>query len=244
MRSFILFFILFSLAKMAWANKPWGLGASFIHSQVNYKEPGVMSEKGALQGYSLEGYLAPSHWLVFQAQGKWLNGNLEYDGSTFSGTPVSQTTEDKITEYRALMMLKFDRLGLYTGWGQRYWLNDLVISYRRETTYQYMPIGFRYVWRPFYVNYETRHFLGGVNKSYMGDIGGGRHDVTMEQKSGKGYSVEAGWLMRISTFDLKFSFAYEYWGIDDSETSFDGVDTLVEPHNSTNSYIFSAGLYF
>lgn len=244
MRVMALIFGIFCFTSPALADKPWGLGASFIHSQVNYKEPSVMSEKGALQGYSLEAYLAPSHWLVFQAQGKWLDGNLEYDGSTFSGTPVSQTTKDKITEYRGLMMLKMGRFAPYTGWGQRYWLNDLVISYRRETTYQYIPIGFRYVWRPFYLSYESRHFLGGVNKSYMGDIGGGRHDVTMKQKSGKGYSIEAGYLARISTFDLKFSFAYEFWGIDDSETSFDGVDTLVEPHNSTNAYTFSAGIYF
>lgn len=238
----VLLSLLFSPKTMA--QKRWGLGASYLYSQVNYKEPSIMNEKGALSGVGLEAQYNLFNWAALNLQGKWLQGNLEYDGSTFSGTPLSQTTKDVITEYRGLLALKWGHFSPYAGYGQRYWMNDLVISYRRETTYHYVPIGFRYVWRPLYISYESRQFLDGLNVSHMSDIGGGRSDVKMKQKSGKGYALEAGVLARISTFDLKISLGYEYWGIEDSETSNDGVDTLVEPHNSTNTYTLGVGVYF
>jgi hypothetical protein len=78
----------------------------------------------------------------------------------------------------------------------------------------------------------------------MSDVTPTRKDVTMKQKSGKGYAIEVGHLTKIAGLDLKISVSYEYWGIEKSETSNDGVDNLIEPHNSTNMYTLAAGLFF
>lgn len=43
---------------------------------------------------------------------------------------------------------------------------------------------------------------------------------------------------------MKVSLGYEYWQIDNSTIANDGVDDLIEPHNSTNSFIASVGLFY
>ena len=132
----------------------------------------------------------------------------------------------------------------YSGYGVRYWKNDLVISYVRETTYHYIPLGFRYILAPIYLNYEFRHFLDGVNKSHMSDVDPTLNDVTLKQQSGKSYAFELGFFTELSKLDFKISLNYEYWQIEDSKTASDGVNTLIEPHNSTSSFTLSAGLFF
>ena len=244
MKYFLLFGLFCFCTPLALAGQGWGAGVSYIYSQMNYKEPAIMSEKGKMSGVGVDTRFNLTDSIALNLQGKFLRGNLEYAGSTFSGTPITQTTKDQVNEFRGLLSLKSGRFNLYSGYGHRYWLNDLVISYRRETTYHYVPIGLRVMTRPFYLNYEFRHFLDGVNVSHMSDIGGGRKDVTMKQKSGKGYAFEIGHLTHIGSFDLKIALGYEYWGIENSVTANDGVDTLIEPHNSTNTYSLSAGLYF
>ncbi len=234
---------LFLFSSLAHANR-WGLGVSYLYNQMVYKEAALMNEKGHLNGIGADFLFNFNPIFQLNLQGKWLNGNLEYSGATFSGTPLSQTTKDVVTEYRGLLAMKLGRLHFYSGYGQRYWFDDLVISYRREETYHYIPIGTRLILRPFYLSYEFRHFLDGLNSSHMGDIGGGRHDVTMKQKSGKGYSLELGHLTQLGRFDVKIAVSYEYWNIENSVTSNDGVNTLVEPHNSTNTYGASIGLFY
>jgi hypothetical protein len=243
MKTFLCLLILF-FSYSSFSARGWGLGVSYLYGQMNYKEPALMSEKGKMIGLGLDARLDLTSRIVATAQAKIYSGNLEYSGSTFSGVPISQTTKDKVNEYRGLLALRFGQFQPYSGYGYRYWFNDLVISYRRETTYHYIPIGIKYVYRPFYFNYEFRHFLDGVNVSYMSDVSPARKDVTMKQKSGKGYAFEVGHLTKVAGLDLKISVAYEYWGIEKSETSFDGVDNLIEPHNSTNMYTLAAGLFF
>jgi hypothetical protein len=219
-------------------------GVSYVHSYVDYKEPGVMTEEGLLKGVGADLLWRFNDVISLNLQGKFLSGELEYTGETFSGTPLKQTTEDIIREYRGLFQFKLNNFVPYAGYGYRYWKNDLVISYVRETTYYYLPIGLRYVWRPFYLSFEHREFLNGVNVSHMSDVDPSRNNVTLNQDKGRGYLIEAGLLARIKAFDFKFSVAYERWEIDDSDTASDGVDTLVEPHNSTNALTFSLGMFY
>lgn len=219
-------------------------GVSYTRSQIKYKEPGVMSEEGVLSGPVLDLRVDPVPGIQLEAQGKWLSGNLEYDGSTFSGTPIKQTTDDVIKEYRFLTGVHWEDLVAYIGYGYRYWRNDLVISYVRDTTYRYMPIGVRYLFRPFFIALEYRHWLEGKNKSFMADTGGGRHDVSFKQKTGKGYSVELGGLLRLEPVDLKLSLLYESWDVAKSTTSNDGVDNLIEPKNQTQATSINLGVFF
>ncbi len=203
-----------------------------------------MNEKGKLQGIGIDIRYDFSDELKLTGQGKFLSGELEYDGATFDGVPIKQTTKDKLREYRAILSYTVDSFTPYAGYGQRYWENDLVISYLRETTYHYIPLGLTYTFSPFYLTYERRIFLQGVNKSHMSDVDPSRQDVTLKQESGKGYLLEAGFFTAIAALDFKISLSYEYWKIEDSKTDNDGVDTLIEPHNQTNSLILSAGLFF
>lgn len=219
-------------------------GVSYLYQQMNYKEPGVMSEKGKLKGYAVDVLWRFAEQFSVSAQGRFLGGHLEYNGATFSGTPLKQTTNDTVREYRALLTYHMDSFAFYTGYGQRYWKNDLVISYLRETTYKYVPIGFRYIVRPFFFSYELRHFLEGLNKSHMSDVTAQRSDVEMKQKSGKGYALEGGLLHQAFNLDWKLSLMYEYWQIQDSETSFDGVDNLIEPANNTSSLTLTLGVFY
>lgn len=217
---------------------------SYWHSYVDYKEPGLMSEKGLLTGISGDVLYKFNNQFIFNFQGKFLVGNLEYDGATFDGDPVKQTTKDLIQESRALALIKLGNYVPYIGYGHRYWRNNLVISYVRETSYNYIPIGLKYNLKPFYVGYELKHFLYGINKSSMSDVSPLRSDVTMRQNSGRGYALEAGMMMEFKYFDTKLTLQYERWEIEDSETSNDGVDILIEPHNSTNVLSVVLGLFF
>lgn len=219
-------------------------GASYLYMQMHYKEPAVMDEKGSLRGIGLDGRYDFTESLSLAVQAKFLSGELEYNGATFAGTPIKQTTKDQLREYRSLVSYDVGDFSTYSGYGIRYWRNDLVISYVRETTYHYIPIGLRYTLNPFYFTYEFRHFLNGVNKSHMSDVDASRNDVTLKQESGKSYSFELGFFTEIATLDFKISVNYEYWEIEDSKTASDGVDTLIEPHNSTSSFTLSAGLFF
>jgi len=245
MKSFTLFFILFlSLTNFTFAKDKFFFGVNYLQSYITYKEPSIMNEQGVLRGISGDLFYRVNNSLNLNVQGKLLSGNLEYTGATFDGTPLSQTTDDLIREYRGLVELKIKNYVPYAGYGYRYWRNDLVISYVRDTTYYYLPIGIKYLFNKFYFNYEYRHFLYGINKSFMSDVSTSRSDVIMRQNDGRGYSFEAGMIFKIKYFDLKFAAQYERWEVDDSEISNDGVDNLVEPHNSTNALSLIVGVLF
>jgi hypothetical protein len=244
MKKNLLFFLIFTISFSAFADGSFHLGASYIYQTMHYKEPAIMDEKGKITGYSIEMRYALSERLRLGAELRFLGGHLEYNGSTFSGTPIKQTTNDIVREYRSTLGYALGSLRPFIGIGQRYWSNDLVISYLRETTYNYMPLGLTYTSQPFYITYEHRQFLSGTNKSHMSDVGGGRKDVSFTQKTGQGYLCEVGFFFPVSVFDMKVSLGYEHWQIDNSTISNDGVDDLIEPHNSTNSFIASVGLFY
>jgi len=238
----LLFLGLFSSS--IWAGENVTIGASYVHSQVDYKEPGLMTEKGPLNGVAIDLKISPWEHAQLRGQAKYLVGNLEYDGSTFSGTPVKVTTDDNITEYRLVAGLTFEDFTPYVGYGYRFWRNDLVISYVRDTTYNYLPMGVRYDGKYFFAGAEYRRWLSGRNTSYLSDVGGGRHDVSFRQKNGKGYAYEAGFAFGLEPVDIKISVLYETWDVDRSTTANDGVDNLVEPKNRTRATSFNVGIFY
>ncbi len=245
MNKFILYLLLTLYSSVVFSKAgDFFFGASYIYSQVHYKEPNVMDEKGHLSGIGIDLRYDFSDLLYTNLQAKFQAGNLEYDGATFDGEPIKQTTDDLTTDLRALVYLNLGKLAPYSGYGYRFWRNDLVISYIRETTYHYMPLGFRYLWHNLYFAYEKRIFLKGVNKSYMSDVDPNRNDVTLKQNSGSGYALEAGHIGKFFNLGYKISLMYDHWSIADSKTASDGVDTLIEPHNSTNTISLSAGLFY
>jgi hypothetical protein len=219
------------------------LGLSLFQSSFAYEEPSVMNEKGINGGFAAEGgiNLHSNFSLGFEIS-NW-NGRLHYNGSTFAGVPVQTITEDYVTDYNLTAYFLLDSFNLSIGLGNRHWLNDLIISYRRKTEYLYAPIKFSYFFNSIYIHLEYDLWLGGKNTSYMSDVGGGRSDVNLKQNSGSGYGLEVGWLIP-NTITTKIYLKVHRWQVENSEVGSDGVDLLVEPENNTLNIDLGIGLLF
>ncbi|MBU4346166.1 MAG: porin family protein [Candidatus Omnitrophica bacterium] len=126
-------------------------------SQITYKEPGVMEEKGMMYGivgsYTYRGCVYPSPpeidrtMLRAEAKGSW--GQVDYKNS---GT--LDNINDYILEFRGLGGYDFSvftesTLTPYIGFGYRYLNDDMsgkitstnAVGYERESNYIYSPIG-------------------------------------------------------------------------------------------------------
>lgn len=183
---------------------------------------------------------------IFSTSIRYSAGNLDYDGSTWGGTPLKADTDDSIFEWRALIGGDF-----FIGIGYRYWNNDsnALGSYKREIQYLYSPVGFRYN-KPMSENWtwgikgEYDIFWGGKVKSYLSDVNPGFNDPEVDQDAAGGYGL------RFSLrFDRKFAQNHtlsiepyiRYWDIDTSSyapLTFNGalVGSVYEPANDTTSY--------
>lgn len=237
----VFFFVL--PAQAQWQQANW-LSLDYIYDQFKYREPGAMSERGALPGVRGEAGLNLTSWLSLGIGGQYASGNLKYNGATFNGTPVKTLTIDRNWQGSAKLHFLFSPFVLSVGQARRYVYNDLMISYRREQIYNYMPITLMYMPAPFYFILEHRDFLDGKNRSHMGDLGGGRNDVTFKQKKGKGSAAEIGYVVPSSPMQTRLSVRYERWDIDASDVQNDGVQDLVEPKNYTEEIIFGIGVIF
>lgn len=245
----ILFFNLFALISFAQAQAQAQeissnhLAIGLTYNQMNYEEPGVMTEKGGnggVQGEFFYGIGSNVNLSIFA--GYW-DGRLFYEGSTFSGTPVQTITRDYVADTRLYVNTTFSPFQISIGYGRRFWYNDLVISYRRRTEYKFIPIIVKYMSGSIYYSLEYDVWAGGINKSHMSDTGGGRTDVEMKQNTGTGFGAELGWVFGSAPATTVFLKVHK-WDVADSETSFDGVDNLVEPKNNTLTTTLGIGLVF
>lgn len=169
------------------------------------------------------------------------NGRLFYDGSTFSGTPIKTITSDYVSDLRLYLNGSFSPISFSVGFGKRLWFNNLIISYRRKTEYQFIPIKIRYTSGSLYYTLEYDLWSKGLNISYMSDVGGGRSDVQLPQNSGTGYGLEFGYIFSPTTNAF---INLHKWDIEASDTAFDGVSNLVEPKNNTLTATVGIGLGF
>tara|TARA_B100001248_G_scaffold262731_2_gene261844 strand:+ start:14384 stop:15127 length:744 start_codon:yes stop_codon:yes gene_type:complete len=219
------------------------LHIGLIYEDFSYEEPGVMTEEGTNGGVELESGILISPNISFSLYGSYWDGRLQYDGSTFGGTPVQVMTGDYLYHLKAKLHFVFGNTVLSTGYAQRFWHNDLIVSYRRETEYQYIPLKLTVYSGRFYYSFEYDHWLEGLNTSYMSDTGGGRRDVELKQNDGKGMGLEIGWIIPASVQTKVYLRAHQ-WKVDASESAFDGVDNLVEPENETLSLRLGMGIIF
>jgi len=219
-----------------------------------YEEPGLMEEEGMFYGVRL-GYTSrdwvPSSpkeplsggGVMFRAEGRIAYGQVDYDGATQGGTPLTiEDVDDYALEARAL--LGADWLGentlntLYAGVGYRYLNDDLSehpAGYERESNYLYVPLGYRFdgsykVGWSFGFGAEFDVFIIGNQRSHLSDVG--LVDVDNRQDSGYGYraSVDLQYKSKDTIFVIEPFF--RYWDIDKSETEL-GV---FEPANETTEY--------
>lgn len=201
---------------------------------------------------------------MFKLDAKISWGTVDYESE---GTGTIDDIEDYMFEGRGVAgydipIFKSSRITPFIGFGFRY-LNDDSggrtsstghFGYKREARYTYMPFGiethtpFNNGWNLDMV-FEYDLFLGGKQKSYLGDAVAGLNTVTNEQNDG--YGLRGSIKIQKETEKLGFSFEpfIRYWNIDDSEVSaitFSGsiVGSGVEPKNNSTEYGVKLGVQF
>ena len=224
-----------------------------------YKEPGYMKEEGTFYGvvvgYTYRGWIPdpPKQILsdnktMIRAEGRFAFGQVDYEGETWGGTPVTQDNiDDFAMEGRLLLGLEWlgeDILNtLYAGIGYRY-LNDDSSSdpggYERESNYYYIPIGYevntniRAGWS-LVGKVEFDYFIWGLQRTHLSDVG--LLDVDNQQDGGHGYraSVKFQKMSKDAVFVIEPFL--RYWDIDNSDVEYAGYDIYVrEPANETTEY--------
>lgn len=223
------------------------------YERIRYSE-GVMDEQGWLPGA-----YAGARWIfdypyVISARVDYFNGNLKYNGSTWDNgsgsTPVlNLTTKDWIRTTEVLGEVRAGAFTFLIGLGQRVWSNDLVISYTRETTYWYLPVGFTFldVNSGLYFKAVENYFLIGSNTSRLSEISHNPpySDVTMKQRSGSGFTLELGWQGRNNPqYNVEAAVYYREWHVNASDTEVTGNQIVFEPKNKTDILGFNLGLVF
>lgn len=223
----------------------------------DYKENGLMEEDGFMYGVVGSYSYHSDNKLMINTSLKYSFGELDYDGQTWSGTPITADTDDWIVECRGLVGYDYVLNGrhlitLFTGIGYRYWNDDIDTNggYEREIQYWYSPIGVKTV-SPLFDNWtwgltaEYDLFWSGKVKSHLSDVLPGLNDPKVDQDFGDGYGLRFS--VRFEK-ELKKNYALSiepyirYWDIDKSDTatlSYYGTPSVYyvyEPENETTSY--------
>jgi hypothetical protein len=233
--------------------KRWtfGIGPEIYYFQ--YREPGLMKDKGMFYGvagaYTYRGWIPENpeepfkedKWM-FGIEGRFAYGRVDYDGSLWDGTPYKvDNIEDLTTEFRFLLGPDFPKENgidtIYAGFGFRY-LDDKgskdPAGYDRESTYCYIPIGLRADrllkdgWSVGATG-EFDLFLVGDQKSHLGDVG--LIDVENRQNSGYGLRGSVRFEKQCENSSFTIEPFIRYWNIARSED--DELDIGFEPKNNT-----------
>lgn len=198
-------------------------------SYIKYEEPGVMKETGIM--YGIAGSYAYRNGIILKIEGKFACGQLDYDGSTWGGTPLKiNSIPNYMLEPRGLLGWDFTAGAVtitpYAGIGYRY-LNDNMQEkysggYKRESNYLYLPLGLEFAanfgsgWS-LEASGEYDLFIWGKQKSYLSDAIPGAADI--ENKQNQGYGARGSILIAKKGERVGFKVGpyVNYWNIADSE---------------------------
>lgn len=225
-------------------------------SATSYKEPGLMEENGAMIG--IGGSYTYRENVMLQVEGIFKYGQVDYDGSTQSGTPVQASGIDNyLFEVRMTggydFLVSTTTITPYIGLGHRYLVDNadtIENGYKRESNYLYSPLGvttntaLNNGWF-FGVTVEYDIFWNGVQKSYLSDIDSRIGDVENDQH--EGYGFRASIVFHNSTFSIEPFF--RYWSIEDSDAAFitvhgSPVAIGIEPNNNSTEVGLKAAYIF
>lgn len=222
----------------------------------DYEEDHFMEEDGWMYGiFGSYVYHGNNQWM-FETSLNYVFGEIDYDGQTQSGTPMTADTDDWIFEWRGLIGRDYRFKGSsvitpFMGVGYRYWNDDIDASgaYEREIQYWYLPIGVKamsalignWTWG---MSVEYDLFLGGEVKSHFSDAHPAFNDPENDQDFGDGYGV--GLSLQFSrklsdNYGVSIDPYIRYWDIDESDTSTltaygIPIGYLIEPENNTTVY--------
>ena len=225
-------------------------------SYIKYKEPNVMEEKGVMYGISTSyTYHSRQNILMLGLEGIFSYGEVDYDGATVIGTPVTiDNIPDYMLEFRGLigidLPVKASYITVYTGIGYRY-LNDDTHEkssggYERESNYLYSPIGLKITaplgnaWS-FGATAEGDIFWDGKQKSHTSDVDSGLNDVENDQDKGYGLRGSVSFQKKLNNLWIEIEPFIRYWNIKQSDPEvlkFNGTPLIevVEPRNHSTQY--------
>jgi hypothetical protein len=229
----------------------WEIGGQV--SKYHYEEPDLFRfPSAAAQGVdkvTLKGnrvgvvaaYTGTAPNLVYSR----IDGRVSYGSLKYKGSGTQEDNPDWTAEVRAVVgrdYLTGERFALspYVGLGYRYLYSDIrgysstgAVGYRRYSEYWYAPIGLtmrmragdHWVFAPM-LEYDA--FIGGKQKSKLGDTGLGLSTAYNDQDRGRGYRV----YLMVEGRHWSFGPWLHYWNIKDSDTAGGGL----EPANWTREY--------
>ena len=231
-------------------------GIGLETSYFDYKENGLMEEDGFMSGVVGSYSYHSDSKLMINTSLKYSFGELDYDGQTWGGTPITEDADDWIVECRGLVGYDYVLNGkhlitLFTGIGYRYWNDDIDTpgGYEREIQYWYSPIGVKTVsplsdkWT-WGLTAEYDLFWSGKVKSHLSDVHPGLNDPEVDQDFGDGYGLKFSIRFEkelTKNYALSIEPYIRYWDIDKSDTailSYYGIPDryVYEPKNETTSY--------
>lgn len=232
-----------------------------VAESFEYEEPGLMRETGELYGVEAALDAAEAPGWGFELRGRYLGGELHYDGQTQAGTPVETDTDDDLTQVAGHIGYTARDQGvdafLYTGYGNRYWDQTLngPGGYQREIEWHYLPVGARmdgdlgargWSWA---LRVEYRELLDGDVTSRLSDVDPGLNDLRNNVDSGHGYRLAFRVERDLGGYALTVTPYYTYWDVEASDlqpVTFNGVliGSGYEPANETEVVGVTAGLRF
>ncbi len=233
MTSIIAFFAMLPASSKALSLGREGLVAKGSYARFEYVEPFVMSEKGYIAGAGLSWASSLAKYFLFNLNGSYYAGKIRYDGSTWSGEPYQTDNMDWIGNADVGFTLTSNWLALSFGGGRRVWFDAIGGSYRRFTTYQYIPWTLHlFTSENTSLKFSYFQFLNGHNESLLADVNTEDGNVQLKQKKGWGGGFE--W-EHLAAFGKSFGYAVggEYWSIDNSEVEPYQDGFVIEPFNRT-----------
>ena len=245
------------------STSPHSFEVAPIVFRFEYEEPSVMTEKGFLSGVMAR-YAYNQGVVMFDCSFEFAAGSLDYDGSTWGGTPVKADTDDYLFEIRTLLGGNIyqgkNKVTPFLGFGLRYWNDTIQASggYEREILYLYTPIGIKlagplsrkWSWG-FSGEYDL--FWKGWVTSHLSDADPGYNDPENTQSFGDGFGVRVSFQFRnhISTrFSWYIEPFFRYWDVGPSDyaiLTYYGAPTgifVYEPENNTLTYGVTFGFGF
>jgi hypothetical protein len=233
-------------------NQGRNLEVGYTVADFSYQEPD-MEEDGILQGVTAM-YLTQNPEKYFTAfSGRFLYGEVDYDGETWGGTPAQTQGPNYIAEGRLLLGRRYVRGGIswnpILGFGARYWNDDqestdTLATYERETIYYYSPFGamlgldLKGNWSTVISAQYNLVWAGNVTSNFS-DIDPKNDDITVYYPFMGGYGLESS--LRLTLKKGGRSWTLEpygsYWDFDTSDKQgvlIDGSPAyLYEPANET-----------
>jgi hypothetical protein len=218
-------------------------------SYIKYNEPYV-EEKGVM--YGIVGSYAYHNKLMAKLEGKFAYGQMEYDGETWGGIPLTVSDiPDYMLELRALLGYDFvvkavtitPNLGIGYRWLQDNGQKQSNSGYERNSNYCYLPIGIETVAKlangwSLGANMEFDVFLYGKQRSELSNVDSGYNDPENDQKQGYG----ARGSISVEKKGKKIGFIIEpyirYWNVKESGYAYltsNGIPIgyIVEPNNDS-----------